>query len=95
MTYGLFRKGYNKWAITACNKWLMDNGLIYEDQDKAHQRKVFVYRIFINKASDRLTKKVQHEMKTHLNEFISVCKMDINKNYISYVKLNLGEKFFM
>ena len=97
LTYGLFRKGYNQWAITASNNWLKDHGLRYVDKDKAdkaQQRKGFVYRILINKASDRLTKKVQNGMKTHLREFISVRRMDINKNLVSYEKLNLGEKIF-
>lgn len=75
LSFGLFRMGYNTWAIEAERQWLTSHNLAYKEktpQDRS--RKGFVYMLLVHRASDMLSKQIQHVMKRVHNEWLVVRK---------------------
>ena len=93
----MFRNGYNDWAKHISNSWLSKEHLTYQNipkQGAGYHTNGFVYQLVTNKASDKITKKVQITMKQAHREFIAVRKMTTNQYFVEYEKLNLVEKNF-
>ena len=80
ITYGIFRNGYNYWAVKACKEWLLKYNLKIDETDintvsnvkTTRRKKGFVYRNFIQRASNSIADRVQKNMISNHKEYISV-----------------------
>ena len=80
VTYGIFRRGYNHWAVKACQEWLSKLNLQLDDTDindmleekKVRRKKGFVYTNFVQRASNSIADRVQKNMLSNHGEYISV-----------------------
>ena len=87
VTYGIFRRGYNNWAISACNTWLQKYNVTLVSDDQAdgvsekgkRRKKGFVYTNLVLRASNSVADRIQKTMTSSHGEFISVRKK--NKGY--------------
>ena len=83
LAYGIFRKGYNTWAIDASNEWLNHQEIVlkYENQHDEHgglkskrQGKGFVYSNLVLRASNSIADRIQKSMLSAHGEYIAVRK---------------------
>ena len=88
LAYGIFRNGYNLWALNAAEDWLQTHHLVYMADDdttqdqgseglddihtKARSKKGFVYRLLVQSASDIIPKKFRVTMRCAYQEYVSV-----------------------
>ena len=80
ITYGIFRRGFNHWAVKACTEWLFQHKLKLDDSDinnLSHQKtsrrkKGFVYSNFVQRASNSIADRIQKNMVSNHGEYISV-----------------------
>ena len=77
VSYGIFRKGYNIWAIQAANEWLNKNHLkfidnIEESNLNKRRGKGFVYSNLVLRASNSMADRIQKGMLTSYGEYIGV-----------------------
>ena len=78
--YGIFRRGYNHWAVKACKEWLNERHLKLNNTDindtlderKVRRKKGFVYTNFVQRASNSIADRVQRQMMSNHGEYISV-----------------------
>lgn len=107
VTYGIFRRGYNHWAVKTCQEWLNDLHLKLDDTDindmleekKVRRKKGFVYTNFVQRASNSIADRVQKNMLSNHGEYISVrykSKGERNANH-SYTKkhFNIFEAYIV
>ena len=90
ITYGIFRRGYNNWAIRAGKEWMQSKNVTYapevsntENADKnKRKKKGFVYTNLVMRATNSIAHRVQKNMLSNHGEFLSVRKK--NKDDYSY-----------
>ena len=95
ITYGIFRNGYNIWAIQACHNWEKYKRIVLcqelnQEQGEAKKRrgKGWVYSNFVHRASNFIAEKIQKHMMLAHGEFIAVRKKH-NANY-TYVSVRFN-----
>ena len=90
ITYGIFRRGYNNWAISECNTWQQKYNITLSEDDSTsrlnekgkRRKKGFVYTNLVLRASNSVADRVQKNMTSSHGEFISVRKK--NKGMYEY-----------
>ena len=87
ITYGIFRNGYNLWAIQACHDWEKYKRIVLchalsqkAGESKKRRGKGWVYSNFVHRASNFIAEKIQKNMLLAHGEFIAVRKK-YNANY--------------
>ena len=88
ITYGIFRRGYNNWAVNASKQWLQSKNVTLADEvgnseisDKSRRKKKgFVYTNLVMRASNSIADRIQKNMLSNHGEFLSVRKKN-NKDY--------------
>ena len=83
ITYGIFRSGYNHWAIKASKEWLSKHKLKLDDREMLHEtvqdkttrrKKGFAYTNLVQRASNSIADRIQKNMITNHGHYISVRK---------------------
>ena len=73
--YGIFRSGYNGWAIDCAHEWMRRRNIVYDDTrmgKHGRQGKGFVYKLIVNRASDSLCDRLQSMTQRLYSEYIVV-----------------------
>ena len=75
--YGIFRCGFNAWALEEARNWMDEKNLCYEVKmrrkgDARRQGKGFVYKLLVSRASNSICARFQELTKRHYNEYIIV-----------------------
>ena len=75
--YGIFRCGYNAWALDEARRWMEEKNVSYEitkrkKGDLRRQGKGFVYKLLVSRASNSICARFQELTKRHYNEYIIV-----------------------
>ena len=93
ITYGIFRSGYNHWAIKASKEWLLKQKLKLNDremlqelvQDKITRRKKgFAYTNLVQRASNSIADRIQKNMITNHGHYIAVRKKSKGEKTASF-----------
>ena len=92
VSYGIFRKGYNIWAINAANEWLNKRRIRYIESTSTHEKKRrrgkgFVYCNLVLRASNSIADRIQKCMLSCYGEYIGVRQK--NRKH-DFVKINLN-----
>jgi len=94
VSYKIFRKHYNQWAINAFNQWKKENRIDFIKNEntstKKRMGKNFIYKnLLLLRASNSICDRVQKCMLQQHGEYIAVR----NKNVLeySYVKIQLDQ----
>ena len=72
--YGIFRVGYNSWALQAANDWMKSRNIAYSDKEKFSRRKGkgFVYKLLVSRASNSIGDRLQSFTEKTFKEYILV-----------------------
>ena len=81
ISYGIFRQGYNNWAIKASKEWLLkykilinENELDVGSSKTKRQKKGFVYTNLVQRASNSISDRIQKNMISNHGQYIAVRK---------------------
>ena len=85
VTYGIFRKGYNTWAIEAANEWLNKRNLKLTQGKR--RGKGFVYCNLVLRASNFIADRIQKCMLACHGEYIGVRQKNSQHEF---TKINLN-----
>lgn len=79
--YGIFRVGYNSWAIEAAQKWMEERNITFEDKNKGirPKGKGFVYKLIVSRASNSICDRLQGITAKNHQEYILVRNKKIKK----------------
>ena len=82
VSYGIFRKGYNTWAINAANDWLHRKHLqLKDDNTRSRRGKGFVYCNLVLRASNSIADRIQKCMLSCYGEYIGVRQKNRNHTF--------------
>ena len=77
--YGIFRRGYNHWAVKASQDWLFKYKIRIDDKESidpqakgSRQKKGFVYRNLVQRASNGIADRIQKNMISNHGQYIAV-----------------------
>ena len=92
VSYGIFRKGYNIWAMNAAKEWLHQKNLHImnanaQNDSQRRRGKGFVYCNLVLRASNSIADRIQKCMLSCYGEYIGVRQK--NKNH-TFKKINLN-----
>ena len=79
--YGIFRVGYNAWALDAAKDWMEDRKITYNDKDTLARRKGkgFVYKLIVSRASNSIGDRLQKFTEKIFSEYLLVRDKKIKK----------------
>lgn len=80
--YGIFRVGYNGWALECANEWMSTHNLCYETEGigrLGRKGKGCVYKIIVSRASNSICDRFQQLTQRLFNEYIVVRDKKIKK----------------
>ena len=93
ITYGIFRNGYNNWAIKASKEWLFKYKIRIDEKESdisttktTRQKKGFVYTNLVQRASNSIADRVQKNM------IVMVIILLFEKKHLVKIILNTGMK---
>lgn len=92
VSYGIFRRGHNHWAIHAANEWLQKHHVRIlqnrvggtQTSKTSRHKKGFVYMNLVHRASNSIADRIQKSMASSHGEFIAVRKKTRSEKYDTY-----------
>ena len=89
--YGIFRRGYNHWAVKASQDWLFNYEIRIDENESiknvqgqnSRQKKGFVYRNLVQRASNAIADRIQKNMISNHGHYISVRNKGISCKFES------------
>ena len=84
ITYGIFRRGYNIWAINTATSWKKEKGIkLVEHKDNIKRKgKGFIYSNLVLRASNSVSDRIQKCMLSCYGEYIAVRKKNEKHEFI-------------
>lgn len=79
--YGIFRVGYNAWALKAANDWMENRNLTYNEKGTLSRRKGkgFVYKLIVSRASNSIGDRLQKFTEKVFKEYLLVRDKKVKK----------------
>ena len=80
--YGIFRTGYNGWAVDCANDWMRKRNIVYNNFSLGKQvrkGKGFVYKLIVNRASDSICNRLQSMTQRLYGEYVVVRDRKLKK----------------
>ena len=79
--YGIFRVGFNAWAVDAANEWMDERNISYGRENIMCRRrgKGFVYKLIVSRASNSISDRLQGLTERMYQEYIVVRNKRVKK----------------
>lgn len=79
--YGIFRVGFNAWAMNAAKEWMDERKITYGPGNLKWRRrgKGFVYKLIVSRASNSISDRLQGLTERMYNEYIVVRNKSVKK----------------
>ena len=68
--YGIFRVGFNEWALQAAEDWMNMRNITYENEGKRPKGKGFVYKLIVSRACNSICDRLQAFCRRNFNEYV-------------------------